>query len=85
MHNNFAQAEGVANLDQVPEAGALIVIGFAKPLGGTGGYARYVAVAPADWPHGVSVDELPGAPLMTQDFPLVRDERGVMRPTPPAE
>ena len=40
MHNHFAQAEGVANLDQVPEAGALLSIGFAKPLGGTGGFAR---------------------------------------------
>jgi kynurenine formamidase len=77
MHNHFAQAEGVANLDQVPEAGALIVIGFAKPLGGTGGYARYVAVVPADWPHGVSVNEMPGAPLPTQTAPLTRDENGV--------
>ena len=83
MHNNFAQAEGVANLDQVPEAGALVVIGFARPLGGTGGYARYVAVAPADWQHGVTIDEMPGAPLPTQAFPLARDEHGVMRPTPP--
>lgn len=83
MHNHFAQAEGVAHLDQVPEAGALIVIGFAKPKGGTGGYARYVAVAPADWPHGVSVTELSGAPLAVQPQPLRRDENGVMRPTPP--
>src|SRR3546814_2203006 len=30
MHNHFAQAEGVANLDKVPEAGAIIAIGFAK-------------------------------------------------------
>jgi kynurenine formamidase len=81
MHNHFAQAEGVANLDQVPEAGALVVIGFAKPLGGTGGYARYVAIAPSDWPHGVSVDAVPGAPLPMQEHPLKRDERGVMRPT----
>jgi hypothetical protein len=83
MHNHFAQAEGVANLDKVPEAGALIVIGFAKPLGGTGGYARYVAVAPSDWEHGVSVDEMPGAPLPIQPHPLKRDENGVMRPTAP--
>ena len=81
MHNHFAQAEGVANLDQVPEAGALIVIGFAKPLGGTGGYARYVAIAPADWEQGVSIDEMPGAPLPMQANPLKRDELGVMRPT----
>src|SRR3546814_20403446 len=63
MHNHFAQAEGVANLDKVPEAGALIALGFAKPLGGVGGYARYVAIAPADWPHGGSVFDAPGPPL----------------------
>jgi len=82
MHNHFTQAEGVANLDQVPEAGALIAIGFAKPEGGTGGYARYVAIAPADWPYGVTIAEAPGAPLPKQPAPLRRDERGVMRPTP---
>lgn len=82
MHNHFTQAEGVANLDQVPEAGALIIIGFAKPEGGTGGYARYIAVAPSDWPHGVSIHEMPGAPLPTQTAPLKRDENGVLRPTP---
>ncbi|GJD52056.1 hypothetical protein OPKNFCMD_4818 [Methylobacterium crusticola] len=83
MHNNFAQAEGVANLDKVPEAGALIAIGFAKPLGGTGGFARYIAIAPPDWPHGVSVAEAPGAPLPLQPAPLRRDADGVMRPAPP--
>ena len=57
-------------------------IGFAKPLGGTGGFARYVAIAPADWPHGVSVDDVPGAPLPMQPHPLVRDADGVLRPTP---
>ena len=82
LHNHFAQAEGVANLDLVPKAGALIIIGFAKPKGGTGGYARYIAVAPEDWPHGVSVSEVPGAPLPVQPHPLERDAQGVMRPTP---
>lgn len=82
MHNHFAQAEGVANLDQAPEAGGLIIIGFAKPLGGTGGYARYVAVAPPNWPYGVSIAEMPGAPLPKQAHPLRRDQNGVMRPTP---
>jgi kynurenine formamidase len=80
MHNHFTQAEGVANLDQVPEAGALISIGFAKPLGGTGGYARFVAIAPADWPNGVTVGEAPGAPLPKQAAPLRRDNQGVLRP-----
>ena len=82
LHNHYCQAEGVANLDQVPEAGGLIIIGFAKPEGGTGGYARYIAVAPADWPHGVTVEEMPGAPLPAQPYPLKRDKDGVLRPTP---
>jgi kynurenine formamidase len=82
LHNNFTQAEGVANLDKVPEAGALVNIGFAKPLGGSGGYARYVAIAPADWPQGVSISDAPGAPLPQQTAPLKRDENGVFRPTP---
>jgi len=33
LHNNFYQAEGVTNLEKVPEAGALITIEFAKSEG----------------------------------------------------
>jgi kynurenine formamidase len=83
MHNHFCQAEGVSNLDMVPEAGALIAIGFAKPMGGTGGYARYIAICPPDWKYGVSIEEAPGAPLPKQPYPLKRDENGVMKPTKP--
>jgi kynurenine formamidase len=83
MHNFFTQAEGVANLDKVPEAGALVAIGFAKPEGGTGGYARYIAIAPKDWPYGVSVIEAPGAPLPKQPYPLRRNAQGVLVPTKP--
>ncbi len=82
MHNHFTQAEGVANLDQVPEAGALISIGFAKPEGGTGGYARYIAICPPGWKYGKTVLEAPGAPLPKQKYPLRRDENGVLKPTP---
>ncbi len=82
MHNNFCQAEGVTNLDQVPEAGALIVIGFAKPEGGTGGFARFIAICPPDWKYGVSVNEAPGAPLPQHQYPLRRDKNGVLKPTP---
>jgi kynurenine formamidase len=84
LGHNFAQAEGVMNLDQVPDVGALIVIGFAKPLGGTGGLARFVAIAPADWPYGVTIDSMPGAPLPHQKAPLDRGQDGVLRPTTPA-
>jgi len=81
LHNHFCQAEGVTNLDKVPEAGALILIGFAKPEGGTGGYARYIAVCPSDWKYGVTVAEAPGAPLPKQPAPLRRDSNGVLKPT----
>eukprot|EP01062_Namystynia_karyoxenos_P057116 TRINITY_DN48051_c0_g1_i1.p1 TRINITY_DN48051_c0_g1~~TRINITY_DN48051_c0_g1_i1.p1 ORF type:complete len:374 (+),score=65.42 TRINITY_DN48051_c0_g1_i1:68-1189(+) len=85
MHHDFAQAEGVANLHQVPESGCLVSIGFAKPQGGTGGYARYVAVCPPGTPAGYSVADAPGAPLQRQQAPLRRGTDGVMRPAPGAE
>ena len=79
LAHDFAQAEGVANLDRVPEAGALIAIGFAKPKGGTGGLARFVAIAPADWRYGTTIAEAPGAPLPRQPAPLERGADGVLR------
>ena len=81
MHHNFMQAEGVANLHQLPPAGCLLSTGFAKLLGGSGGYARYVAICPGDWPHGVSIADAPGAPLPVQAAPLRRGADGVLRPT----
>ena len=78
MHHGYAQAEGVANLDQVPETGCLVTIGYPKFKGGLGGYARYIAICPPDWPYGVSVDQLPEAPLPKSDKVLQWDtERGV--------
>ncbi len=67
MHNGFAQAEGVANLDQVAETGCLIAIGYPKFQGGTGGYARYIGICPPDWKYGVTIAEQPGAPLPKSD------------------
>jgi kynurenine formamidase len=63
LHNGYAQAEGVANLDQVPETGCLLAIGYPKFAGGLGGYARYIAICPANWKYGVSVGEVAEAPL----------------------
>lgn len=83
LQNNFAQAEGLTNLDLVPEAGALVVIGYAKSEGGTGGFARYVAIAPPSWPHGVTIADSPGAPLPAYEHPLRRDADGVLRRAPP--
>jgi len=70
MHNGYTQAEGVANLDQVPETGALVAIGYPKFKGGTGGYARYIAICPPDWKYGVSIEEMPGAPLQKMEKKL---------------
>lgn len=81
MHNNFAQAEGVMSLGTVPEADVLISIGFAKPLGGTGGYAQYFAIAPVSWTEWKTVSGSPGAPLPTQKYPLKRDPLGVLKTT----
>src|SRR5262245_8139612 len=78
MHNGFAQAEGVTNLDKVPETGALVTIGYPKFGGGTGGYARYVAICPPDWPHGVTVGDR-DAPLPKFDKPLHFDAKAGMR------
>jgi len=69
MHHGYAQAEGVANLDQVPEVGALVAIGYPKLKGGTGGYARFIALCPPDWRFGVSASPR-DAPLPAFDRPL---------------
>jgi kynurenine formamidase len=79
LQNGYTQAEGVANLDQVPEKGALVAIGFPKLQGGTGGYARFIAICPPDWKYGVSVDELPEAPLKMYDKPLHWDSKAGTR------
>jgi kynurenine formamidase len=70
LHHGYTQAEGVTNLDQVPEAGALVVIGFPKFQGGLGGYARFIAICPPDWKYGVSVGQLPESPLAPASKPL---------------
>jgi kynurenine formamidase len=73
MHNGYAQAEGVANLDQVPETGCLISMGYPKLQGGLGGYARYVAICPPDWKYGV-VPGVADAPLPKSDKVLKWDK-----------
>jgi kynurenine formamidase len=79
LQNGYTQAEGVANLDQVPEKGALVAIGFPKLQGGTGGYARFIAICPHDWKYGVSVDELPEAPMKMYAKPLHWDPNAGVR------
>jgi kynurenine formamidase len=79
LRNGYTQAEGVANLDRVPETGALVAIGFPKLQGGVGGYARFIAICPADWKYGVSVGQVPESPLAKASKPLHWDARLGMR------
>ncbi len=74
LRNGYTQAEGVANLEQAPEAGALVAIGYPKLKGGTGGYARYIAICPPNWKYGISVGQTPEAPLPRADKPLHWDK-----------
>ncbi len=74
MHHGYAQAEGVAHLDQVAETGCLIAMGFPEFKGGLGGYARFVAICPPDWPYGVSPGDTMEAPLPKYDRTLQWDE-----------
>ncbi|HEX5468872.1 MAG TPA: cyclase family protein [Gaiellaceae bacterium] len=79
MHNGFAQAEGVANLDQVPPTGCLLEMGYPKFGGGLGGYARFIAICPRTWDEGVRIGDVPEAPLQRYDVPLHWDATLGMR------
>lgn len=46
LSTNHYQIELLANLDQVPEAGAIVVATFPKPQGGSGFPARVFAIVP---------------------------------------
>ena len=78
MHHGYAQAEGIANLDRVPETGCLVAIGYPKFKGGTGGYARYIAICPADWKFGSSIGDA-DAPLPKSSRPLHWDRQAEIR------
>jgi kynurenine formamidase len=74
MHHGYTQAEGVANLDKVAETGCLVAIGYPKFKGGTGGYARYIAICPPSWKYGATIGAA-DAPLPKSDKPLHWDAR----------
>ena len=67
MNNGYPQAEGVANLDLVPEVGALMTVGYPRFKGGTGGIASYVAICPSTWQHGAAIDSALESPFPIQD------------------
>src|SRR4051812_23212951 len=78
MHHGYTQAEGVANLDQVPNTGCLVDIGYPKFGGGTGGYARYVAICPPSAKHGVKISSK-DAPMPKPGGTLHWDAKAGMR------
>ena len=78
MHHGYTQAEGVAHLDKVAETGCLVAIGYPKFKGGTGGYARYIAICPHDWKYGVTIGPN-DAPLPKSDHPLHWDAKAGTR------
>ena len=79
MNNGYMQAEGVANLDQVPPVGALVAIGFPRFKGGTGGYASFTAICPEEWTQGMRPGDVPDAPLAINAKRLVWNEAGGTR------
>jgi len=84
LKNNFCQAEGMMNLDKVPEKRRhLLSLVLQNRKGEQAVNARYIAVCPPGWKYGKSIAEVPGAPLLKHPFPLKRDKNGVLRPTPP--
>ena len=46
LGRNHYQIELLANLDQVPEAGAIVIVSFPKPQNGSGFPARVIAIVP---------------------------------------
>ena len=86
MNNGYMQAEGVANLDQVPETGALVALGFPRLKGGTGGYASFTAICPAEWSQGMRLGDVPEAPLAYNEKRLVwNPEKGQRERTAPCD
>jgi kynurenine formamidase len=78
LHHGYTQGEGIANLDQVAETGCLVAFGFPKLKGGTGGYARYIAICPSGWKYGV-VPSTADAPLPRSVSPLHWDPKAGAR------
>jgi len=86
MNNGYLQAEGVANLDQVPATGALVAIGFPRFQGGTGAFASFTAICPQDWTHGARPGDVEEAPLAYHEKRLVwNGQKGVRERTVPCD
>jgi hypothetical protein len=56
-----------------------VTIGYPRLKGGLGGDARYIAICPGDWKYGVSVDQVPEAPLPRSNRVLQWDPKQGVR------
>jgi hypothetical protein len=85
MANGYMQAEGVAHLDQVPETGALVAIGFPRLKGGTGRLCQFHGHLSAGVVTRHPPGEVPEAPLPFNEKRLVWNEaKGFANVQPPA-
>lgn len=68
MHHGYAQAEGVANLDQVPETGALVIIGYRSSEVVSAAICRCLSARLVlrrnNWPAGCAAAEIRQAPAL---------------------
>ena len=58
----------------MPEAGALVAIGFPRLKGGTGGFASFTAICPPEWTQGARIGDAPEAPLRYNEKKLTWNE-----------
>jgi kynurenine formamidase len=79
MANGFPQAECVANLDQVPETGALVSFGLPRIKGAVAGMLVLHAICPSDWHAGIVPGQVPESPLPFHDRKLVYDAKKGVR------
>jgi kynurenine formamidase len=79
MANGFPQAECVANLDQLPETGALITFGLPRIKGAVAGMLMLYALCPSDWHLGTAPGEVAESPLPFHKQKLVYDAGKGMR------
>lgn len=79
LSTNHYQIELLANLDQVPEAGALVFVVVPKPLNGSGFPARVFAIlpftVPAPTPSGVCPQVTGRIPLAVQEDAATNPDR----------
>jgi hypothetical protein len=79
LHQGYTQAEGVTNLDQVPEKGCLVTIGYPKFAGGRVAMLASLPSVRRTGKYGVTVGETPEAPLPKSDKILQWDAQRGMR------